>query len=300
MIINKRTRFAPTPSGYLHIGNICNLIYTYLVSKKCGFDLGIRIDDFDRSRFRPEYLEDIFDTCSFLDVDFSFGPSSIREFEKNYSQYRNTDIYRSFKNKIRNVFICDCTRKSLSKNKTIVYPGFCLNKNLEVKANANLKTRIFLDDKLLLKYSTRFGEKDYNLNNIVGDFILWNHLEDRPSYQLVSAVHDILDKVGLVIRGEDLLLSSFSQEILRKSFGEKGKLNYIHHPLVREGEVKISKSILGQTRGRLKDNMSLTEILTFFSKTFLKSDRRFNTLGELQTYFNDLTEALSFESAQIK
>ena len=97
---------------------------------------------------------------------------------------------------------------------------------------------------------------------LVGDFILWNSLEDRPSYQLVSFYHDVEDKVDFIIRGEDLCLSTISQEVIKKKvshFGgffshQRQKVSYLHHSLIKKGGQKISKAV---NKNYLLDNQSV-------------------------------------------
>ena len=68
-----RTRFAPTPSGFLHLGNICNLLLIHCYRKMLNLHLSLRIDDIDRSRYRVEYLENIFKVSDFLGISYDAG-----------------------------------------------------------------------------------------------------------------------------------------------------------------------------------------------------------------------------------
>lgn len=295
----KKTRFAPTPSGFLHMGNIYNLLLTYLVAESENAKLGLRIDDIDRARFRSEYLEDIFHTCDFLGVHFSFGPSSIDEFHKSYSQGDKIEWYRSFLCQIKNSFICDCTRKSLSTFETSIYPGVCRQKNLSLNAQGILKTRVRMGENINANHLISNNKKSFNFSEIVGDFILWNHEEDRPSYQLVSMAHDMEDDVSIIVRGEDLLESTFSQEYLRYLLKIEDKISYIHHELIKEGDQKISKSVLGHSKGKLSDQYSRKEIISFFASHYFKQDLKFEDLSELKEFFQDQKETLSFESVSL-
>ena len=300
MNFQKRTRFAPTPSGYLHIGNVFNLLLTYLTSKFEGAQLGLRIDDIDRRRFRLEYLEDIFDLSDFLGIEFEFGPSGIDDFELNFSQLKYYDKYKNYLNEIKDTFLCDCTRKTLSNNISNIYPGTCRNRNLGKDSGNNLKTRL----KILRDHDIYYFKgdivKQFDIQITIGDFILWNHLEDRPSYQLVSTVHDIEDGISLIVRGKDLLESTFSQEFLRFIFDEEKSIEYNHHDLVMENQQKISKSVLGHGQERLKKRYSRKEIYSHFASKFFNRELTFSTLEDLTTFFYDQKKTLSFESVQIK
>lgn len=294
-----KTRFAPTPSGYLHLGNIYNLILTYLIAKKKGAEFGLRIDDIDRARFRDCYLEDIFKTSEFLGIKYDFGSSGPEDFHQNFSQNLFNEQYRKYLLKVKNSFFCDCTRKSLSPFSQVTYPGVCREKGLTLDSNKNIKSRARIDDYVSLSYTLNGTTQNVNLSQKIGDFILWNHLEDRPSYQLVSCVHDMEDEISFVVRGLDLLESTFSQEYLRFVISnEKMGLSYIHHPLVLDGKKKLSKSVLGNTKGIVSEQYSKKEIFSYFTNLYFKKDFGFKELSQLESYFINETKTLSFESVE--
>jgi glutamyl-tRNA synthetase len=81
-----RSRIAPTPSGYLHIGNALNFVRTWLMVRRAGGILRLRIDDIDATRTRPEYFDDIFRTLEWLGMDWDEGPRNANEQTEIYSQ----------------------------------------------------------------------------------------------------------------------------------------------------------------------------------------------------------------------
>jgi glutamyl-tRNA synthetase len=81
-----QTRIAPTPSGYLHLGNAYSFLLTKALAKKHGAKILLRIDDLDRDRYRPEYVEDIFATLDFLEIKIDQGPKNSKEMESTWSQ----------------------------------------------------------------------------------------------------------------------------------------------------------------------------------------------------------------------
>ncbi|MEQ8535610.1 MAG: glutamate--tRNA ligase family protein, partial [Imperialibacter sp.] len=89
------TRFAPTPSGFLHIGNIYSFLITWLLARKNNGQILLRIDDLDQERVRPEYVENIFRTLEWFGLDWDLGPSSVEQFEKEYSQLRRMEWYEA-------------------------------------------------------------------------------------------------------------------------------------------------------------------------------------------------------------
>lgn len=80
------TRIAPTPSGFLHLGNAFSFLKTKALAQKHNAKILLRIDDLDRERYRPEYVQDIFDTLDFLEIKIDLGPKNLQEFESEWSQ----------------------------------------------------------------------------------------------------------------------------------------------------------------------------------------------------------------------
>ena len=218
-----KSRIAPTPSGFLHIGNILNFVITWWIVRHSKGVLQLRIDDLDSTRSREEFLEDIFQSLHWIGIDWDEGPQGIEDFKKNFSQSLFIEDYRKVLEKIPH-FVCECSRSQIKKvSPDGRYPGTCLSKGLSFKSNDN---------------SIRF-EKD---NNPLGQFILWRR-EDLPSYQLVSVWEDRKANIDLIIRGEDLLDSTGAQKVIAESLGYKFPKDIFHHPLVLgdKGE-KLSKS----------------------------------------------------------
>ncbi|RQP14538.1 MAG: tRNA glutamyl-Q synthetase, partial [Parapedobacter sp.] len=81
-----RTRIAPTPSGYLHLGNVFSFALTAALAKRSGAQILLRIDDLDYTRVKREYVEDIFHTLEFLKIPWHEGPRNYREYKQTYSQ----------------------------------------------------------------------------------------------------------------------------------------------------------------------------------------------------------------------
>ena len=88
-----KTRLAPTPSGYLHRGNLFSFALTWLLARKDGLQILLRIDDMDRARFRPEYLEDIFRSLDSLGINYDEGPSGPDDFHSRWSQMHRRELY---------------------------------------------------------------------------------------------------------------------------------------------------------------------------------------------------------------
>ncbi|RFP65784.1 hypothetical protein D0N36_07595 [Hymenobacter lapidiphilus] len=109
------SRLAPTPSGFLHLGNAVNFTLTWLLTRRAGGTLHLRIDDLDRARFRPAYLDNIFRTLAWLGLDYDHGPSGPDEFERHYSQQHRLAEYEAALQAARAAhpalfYACRCSR----------------------------------------------------------------------------------------------------------------------------------------------------------------------------------------------
>ena len=120
----ERTRFAPTPSGYLHLGNAFNFLLIDKFAKEKNAEISLRIDDLDATRSRDEYLVDIFETLEWLDLSYEHGPRGVDDFKRNYSQSLKKEYYREQLKKLNGLFACSCTRSDIKKiSQDGIYPG---------------------------------------------------------------------------------------------------------------------------------------------------------------------------------
>lgn len=242
------TRFAPTPSGFLHLGNIYSFLTTHHIAQKENAKVFLRIDDLDKDRTRNNYINDIFETLDFLEIPYDRGPKNLKDFKSNFSQFSRLHLYRealeSLKiNKL--IFACDCSRKKILKmNPKGFYTGFCRNRQLSF-ANTDTAWRVKTprnNDVQLNDYSgiTITGK----LPGVLNDFII-RKKGGLPSYQLASLIDDIHFDVDLIVRGKDLYGSSLAQVFLSGHLiGNQfsGNTFYHHKILKNEKSQKLSKS----------------------------------------------------------
>ena len=136
----KKTRLAPTPSGFLHLGNVLSFSITAALAQKCGAEILLRIDDLDRARVNNQYLRDIFDTLSFLEIPWDEGPRNVTAFNENYSQVHRMGLYRQALLQLaeaKMVFACVCSRSEL------LTTGPCLCRDKQIPLNtANTSWRL--------------------------------------------------------------------------------------------------------------------------------------------------------------
>lgn len=218
-----KSRIAPTPSGFLHIGNIVNFYIIWRLVRLHKGELILRIDDCDSSRTRPEFIEDIFFTLDWLGIDFDQGPSGPEDFQKNFSQSLRFNRCHEVLSLLENTFVCECTRSQLPKGGS--YPGTCRHKRLTYVPGHN-SIRLLADELP------------------TGDFVIWRR-DNLPAYQLVSVVEDVDMQITHIVRGEDLSASTEMQKHLAQMAGFSffAKIKFIHHPLLldKQGN-KLSKS----------------------------------------------------------
>ena len=273
-----KTRLAPTPSGFLHIGNGAAFVATWALARACEGEIMLRIDDLDAERMRPEYIEDIFKTLDWLGLDWDEGPFSVGDFFKNWSQHLRLGIYEKTVNdlvKTSHIYTCSCSRKDIRLNSTNgLYPNTCRNNRLiidneVIKYEKNTALRINIGDNKKVRFknldirgplsiksifrekmpfSSNFDLKtsnfDVNLSQTMGDFIV-RQKNGLPSYQLASLVDDTLYNINFVVRGEDLLASTAAQIFLAETLNQADFLatTFWHHPLITDKKgVKLSKS----------------------------------------------------------
>ncbi|MFH1020694.1 MAG: glutamate--tRNA ligase family protein [Pseudomonadota bacterium] len=237
-----RSRLAPSPSGLLHLGNAVNFILTWLMVRKAGGTLRLRIDDADCLRTRPEYLEDIFRQLDWLGITWDEGPTGPDDFHRRFSQQLKRERYREFLaqlGRLGYLYPCVCSRSKIrSLAPDGIYPGFCRRRSAEPGAGESIRVRVPEGSVF------RVDGQEVPLCKAMGDFVLWRK-EDLPAYQLVSLVDDLDDRITLIVRGQDLLASTAAQLFLAGLHGDNffAAGVFRHHPLVLgEDGRKLSKS----------------------------------------------------------
>ena len=245
-----KTRLAPTPSGYLHIGNIFSFVLTWLFAKQNNGHILLRIDDLDKARVRKEYIDDIFRTLDWLEIEYDEGPSGTDDFLKHYSQHTRLDLYHDFLERLKvdkHLFSCNCSRaqiKSISKDGQ--YPGTCISKSIDEK-QTNIAWRLLHGKDFSMTF------QDVLWGNITRN--LWQQMrypmlkrkDGLPAYQIASLADDHYYHINTLVRGNDLLDSTAVQIHLAELLGMDSFKNntFLHHTLIRDNDAdgqKLSKS----------------------------------------------------------
>ena len=130
------SRIAPTPSGFLHAGNVYNFLLTYLFTRAFDGELHLRIDDYDLPRYRRQYVENIFSVLDMLGIDFDGGPGGVGEFESKFSSKFRLGAYQNALKKLEQkgvCYACECSHSMKNSFKNGIYARVCAEKNLKFK-----------------------------------------------------------------------------------------------------------------------------------------------------------------------
>lgn len=243
-----RTRIAPTPSGFLHLGNIFSFALTAALAKRTGASILLRIDDLDRDRAAKPYVEDIFDTLRYLQIPWQEGPKNADDFEKRYSQLHRLSLYGEALETLKKsgkVYACNCSRSHILRNNPEgVYPGTCRHRQLPLDAKDvcwRLNTR---EASVVPVRTFENGVKNLEVPRDMQDFVI-RKKDGMPAYQLTSVVDDLYFGVDLIVRGTDLWPSTLAQLYLSSLLQPNGfhAVTFYHHPLLLDAsDRKLSKS----------------------------------------------------------
>ncbi len=242
------SRLAPTPSGYLHMGNLYNFALTWLHTRMGNGRLLLRIDDLDQTRVRDQYIDDIFHTLEWMGLEYEEGPSGTGDFKTQYSQTLRIDQYRETVHLIRNnaeTFYCLCSRKELERlSPDRFYQGTCRYRKLTFD-NGQTALRLVTDEQSMISISEENEEaQQQNIHQLM-PFPVLVKKDNVPSYQVASLTDDLNMKVNLLVRGKDLWTSSLAQAYLARiiQLDPFEKVNFLHHDLISGNDhLKLSKS----------------------------------------------------------
>ena len=238
------SRLAPTPSGFLHLGNAVNFLVTWAIVRSRKGQLHLRIDDMDGIRFRPDVLDDIFFSLDWLGLDWDTGPSGPDDFYQHFSLHKKKAYYRAKLQELnrsgQHTFVCRCSRAAIKKvSLDGLYPGTCRNAGLVFEPGRHA-VRLRVDSGACVAV----GSRRIDLSETFGDFVIWRK-DDQPSYHLASLIEDEEGGINFIVRGQDLLLSTAAQIYLAECLGFSlfPACRFVHHGLVLgESGEKLSKS----------------------------------------------------------
>ena len=257
-----RVRFAPSPTGPLHIGGVRTALYNYLFARQHGGDFILRIEDTDSSRFVPGAEEYILESLRWLGLKFDEGVS----FGGNFGPYRQSErreIYKTYVDQLLaegKAYIAFDTPEELEQKRSEIE-----NFQYDAKTRGSMRNSLTLSqpqvDGLIAdgqQYVVRFkvepgvpvvvndlirGEVRV-MSDIIDDKVLWKSADELPTYHLANIVDDHLMGISHVIRGEEWLPSAPLHVLLYRAFGWEDTMPAFAHLsllLKPEGKGKLSK-----------------------------------------------------------
>lgn len=265
-----RVRFAPSPTGHLHIGNARTAILNWLFARHTKGKFILRIEDTDPQRSKDEYIHQIFEDLKWLKLDWDEGPDMGGEFGP-YRQSERFEIYRKHAKQLFDegkAYHCYCTSKELNqirleaieKGENYLYNNRCKKLTEQQKRNFEREGRkpairfSVIGDEIKFNDIVK-GEISFQHQN-VSDFVIMRQ-EAIPTYNFAAVVDDGLMKISHVIRGDDHVSNTPRQILLYNALGLQVP-QFAHIPM-----------ILGPDRMRLSKRHGATSLDEFQSKGYL-------------------------------
>lgn len=251
-----RVRFAPSPTGYLHVGGLRTALYNFLFARKNNGKFILRIEDTDRNRYVEGAVENLINSLKWCGLNYDEGPDVGGNFGP-YMQSQRLDLYKKYAEELINnghAYYCFCTperlqslREEQEKQKLpqVKYDKHCLNLSKD-EINENLKNNlpfvirlnVIPNQKIVFEDIIR-GKVEFDSNNIDDQILIKS--DGYPTYHMANVVDDHLMEISHVIRGEEWL-SSTPKHILLYEFFNWEKPQFAHLPLLLNPDrSKLSK-----------------------------------------------------------
>ena len=298
-----RVRFAPSPTGNLHVGSLRTALYNYLYAKKVGGKFILRIEDTDQTRYVDGAVENLLTTLKAMGLEYDEGPEKDGEYGPYYQSER-TEIYNKYVHELldsKKAYRCFCTPEDLDKMREerkakgldTRYDGRC-RKLTENKINEHLKN----NDKFVIRLKIP-QEGEITFYDVVREKVTfpWDMVDDQvlvksdgfPTYHLANVVDDHLMEISHVIRGEEWLPSVPKHLYLYEALGWKPP-KMCHLPLLlnsdksklskRQGDVAVEDFL---TKGYLPEALlNFVALLGWHAP----GNEEFYTLAELEKVFS--------------
>lgn len=245
------TRFAPAPTGFLHLGHVVNAIHVWGVAEALGGRVLLRVEDHDRQRCRPEFESALLDDLDWLGFRPDVQPTDA--FRAGACDGRQSDrdtYYRAAVERLHGaglIYGCACTRRDIEAatgegppSDELRYPGTCRHHGIPLGDDVGWRVRL-PDDPVPFDDAVH-GPTTQTPAQQCGDLLIRDRLGNW-TYQFAVAVDDLAQGVDLVIRGDDLFASTGRQNLLARLLGRPSPPVFLHHSLVMKSSTqKLSKS----------------------------------------------------------
>ena len=335
MAENIRVRFAPSPTGDLHVGNIRTALFDWAFARHTGGKFIFRIEDTDKERVTDEYIQRAIDTLKWLGLNWDEGPE-VGGPNGPYLQSERLHIYKDWADKFLAsgaAYHCYCSAEELEaererQRQANVAPGYggtcrnLSNQQIENYKNEGRKpvVRMRMDDGVTTFVDEIRGEVSFD-HKFVPDFVLMR-ADGSPLYTLAVAVDDVLMNVTHILRGEDLLSSTPRQIQVYKAMGLTPDKypTFAHLPFVmgqdnaklskRNGEVSIAwyreqgylpeaicnyLALLGWSPGNDREDISMQELVDLFEVHDVHSSPARFDMKKLEAINGDKIRALTLD-----
>ena len=299
-----RVRFAPSPTGYLHVGGLRTALYNYLFAKRNNGTFVLRIEDTDRNRFVEGAVDNLINALKWAGLNFDEGPETGGEYGP-YMQSQRLDIYKKYADELiekGKAYYCFCTPERLKTLKEdqeklklpqAKYDKHCLHLSKE-EVQKNLSeglprvVRLNVEQNHTIKFDDIIREHvEFDSNNVDDQVLIKS--DGYPTYHLANVVDDHLMKITHVIRGEEWLSSTPKHVLLYDAFGWERPI-FAHLPLLlnpdrsklskRQGDVAVEDY---RDKGFLKDALVNFVALLGWNAG---DDREFYYMNELINSFS--------------
>jgi glutamyl-tRNA synthetase len=311
-----RVRFAPSPTGYLHVGSVRTALYNWLFARSEGGTFLLRIEDTDEARNREEWVDGILSSLRWAGLDWDEGP--FRQSERGHL-YAKAGAELAAAGR---AYWCDCTREAVDarakeRGGPPGYDGFCRDRSLGPGEGRALRFRSPDEGTTVVPDLIR-GEPSFP-NDAIEDFVLLRP-NGTPVFLLANAVDDVDMGITHVIRGEDLLPSTPKYLLIRAALGSEEVPVFAHVPLiVNEKRQKLSKrrdpvalelyrdqgylpevmlnflALLGWGPPSGREQLPVEEMVAEFRLEDVNPSSAFFDLAKLRAFNGDAVRALSVE-----
>lgn len=251
-----RVRFPPSPTGYMHIGNVRTALFNFLFARKNNGKFILRIEDTDKERSRKEYEDDILEGLKWLNINWDEGPDIGGPYGP-YRQSERLDIYKFYINKLleeEKAYLCFCSEEEIERDREEMlkkglmpkYSRKCRNLSKEqieekLKQNPNpvVRFKTPLTGEVVVEDELR-GSLTFPIENL-DDFVIMRS-DGMPTYNFAVVIDDALMKINYVIRGEDHLHGNTPRQILLYKSLDFPLPKFVHLPMILgEDHTKLSK-----------------------------------------------------------
>lgn len=248
------SRYAPAPTGFLHLGHVLNALHVWGITRVAGGRVLLRVEDHDRQRSRTAYEAALLDDLDWL--GFVPDDPSTDQFRRGRCRGRQSDRQEVYERALARledmglVYACDCTRRELrdssgpltpsSLSPELRYGGRCRERNLPRREGLGLRVR--LEPSVERFHDLRHGMQEQRPFEQCGDMLIRDR-DGNWTYQFAVTVDDMDQGVTLVIRGDDLLASTGRQIQLARLLGRTVAPVFLHHQLIMKSTTqKLSKA----------------------------------------------------------